>query len=415
MTLNTMGRRAATASIASILSVAMGLGLTACSNDYTVAYVYATTTLANPGLISGFRVDYQSGQLKLLADSPIPSGGKNPVAIVAAPGGRNLYVVHRDDSSVVFFAIGTDGKLYAQHTYNVTGSFPTAAALDAAGKFLYVAFTYQNCPAGSQNCTAGEQLYTPANPGPGGISIFPIATDGSLGTPTTVNVGRNPVGIVANNSNHIVYVIEQDTAIASNLLGFSADATTGALTPLPGVTINPGNVPSTGFPTGATPGGIIEDPTSTHLYVTDQTANVVTGYSVAANGVPSPLANGTARTDALPKGMSFDLTGKYLYVVNFTGGTISGYTLGPNGEPVPSSVAGSVQAGTGPTCVTVLGAPFDNPTHAVYLYTSNNISNSVSGMQLNPADGSLRQIQSTPFTASALPTCLVSVGAIPPR
>ena len=48
MTLNTMGRRAATASIASMLSVAMGLGLTACSNDHTVAFLYATTAKTTP-------------------------------------------------------------------------------------------------------------------------------------------------------------------------------------------------------------------------------------------------------------------------------------------------------------------------------------------------------------------------------
>jgi 6-phosphogluconolactonase len=408
MTLNTMGRRATKVSIASILSLTMGLGLTACSNDYTVAYVYATTSQANPGLISGYKVDYQSGALQFLADSPIPSGGKNPVAIVAGPGGRTLYAIHRDDSTVVFFAIGTDGKLYAEHTYNTSGSFPTAAAIDAAGKFLYVTFTYQNT-------SPDGQPYTPASPGPGGVSVFAIATDGSLGTPTTVNVGRNPIGIIANGKNRNVYVIEQDTATTANLLGFSADATTGNLTSLPGVTINPGNVPSTGFPSGTAPSGIIEDSSSTHLYVTDQTANSVTAYSVAANGVPSLLANGTAQTDAGPRGMSFDLTGKYLYVVNYTGGTINGYTLGSNGQPVRSTVAGSVQAGTGPTCVTVLGAPIDTASHAVYLYTSNALSNTVSGLQLNPTDGSLRQIQNTPFTASTLPTCLVSVAAIPPR
>ena len=385
----------------------MGLGLTACSNDYTVAYVYATTSQANPGLISGYRVDYQSGALQFLADSPIPSGGKNPVTAVAAPNGKSLYVVHRDDSSVVFFAIGTDGKLYAQHTYNATGSFPTAAAIDAAGKFLYVTYTYQNT-------TPDGQPYTPASPGPGGISIFAIAADGSLGTPVNFNIGRSPVAITASSKNRIVYVIEQDAATTSNLLGFSADATTGLLTPLPGVTINSGNVASTGFPTGVTPSGIIEDSTSTHLYITDQTANVVTAYSVAANGVPSLLANGTARTDAGPLGMSFDLTGKYLYVVNYTGGTISGYTINSTGAPVLSTAAGSVQTGTGPTCVTVLGAPINTASHAVYLYTSNALSNSVTGEQLNPTDGSLRQIQNTPFTASALPTCLVSVAAVPP-
>ena len=132
----------------------MGLGLTACSNDYTVAYLYATTAHANPGLINGYKVDYQSGTLDVLADSPIPSGGRNPVTIVASPDHKSVYAIHRDDSIVVFFAIGTDGKLYPQATYNITGSFATAAAIDPAGKFLYVTFTFQ--PG-----------FTPVSPGPG--------------------------------------------------------------------------------------------------------------------------------------------------------------------------------------------------------------------------------------------------------
>ena len=406
MTLNTMGRRAAKASIASILSLGMGLGLTACSNDYTVAYLYVTTAHANPGLINGYKIDYQSGNLDTLADSPIPTGGRNPVTVVAAPGGKAVYSIHRDDSSVVFFAIGTDGKLYPQATYNIRGSFATAAAIDTAGKFLYVTFTYQNNLDGSQ-------LYTPANPGPGGISIFSINADGSLvPLPATQNqnVGRNPIGIVAKNNK--VYVIEQDAALpTNNLLGFSADPTNGLLTPLPGVTINPGNVPSTGFPTGATPSGIIENSNGTFLYLTDETANTVTAYSLDANGIPTQVGNGTT-TDAGPRGMSFDLTGKFLYVANYTGGTIGGYTLAADGEPVISTVAASVQAGSGPTCITVVGAPIDTAAHAVYLYTSNALSNTVSGMQLDPTNGSLRQIQNTPFTASTLPTCLVTVPAV---
>jgi len=407
MTLNTMGRRAAKASVASILSVAMGLGLTACSNDYTVAYLYATTAKANPGLINGYKVDYQSGTLTLLADSPIPSGGRNPVTIVAGPGNKAVYSIHRDDSSLVFFAIGTDGKLYPQATYNIRGSFATAAAIDSAGKFLYVTFTYQNNPDNSQ-------LYTPANPGPGGISIFSINADGSLvplPAAQNQNVGRNPIGITARNNK--VYVIEQDAESTANLLGFSADPTTGLLTPLPGVTINPGNVSSTGFPSGSSPSGIIEDSSSSHLYLTDQVANTVTAYSIGADGTPTLIPNGAARTDAGPLGMSFDLTGKFLYVANYTGGTISGYTLGANGEPVLSTVAASVQAGSGPTCITVIGSPAATAAHAVYLYTSNALSNTISGMQLDPTDGSLRQIQNTPFTASTLPTCLVTVPAIP--
>lgn len=404
MTFNTKGRGA----IASILSLAMGLGLTACSGTYTIGYVYMTAAKSTGGLIDGYKVDYQSGDLTTLEDSPIPSGGKNPVAIVATPNAKYLYVVHRDDSTVVLFAIGTDGKIYPQTTYNVTGSFPLAAAVDPAGKFLYVTFTYQNCPSGNTTCQAGGQLYTPANPGPGGVTIFPInASDGTLGTPLTFNLGRAPLSITVT-KNDFVYVIAQDSATTANLFGFSANSSTGQLTPLPGVTINPGNVVSTGYASSATPGGILADASGSHLYVTDQVNNQVIGYSIASNGVPSQV--GSAKTEAAPAGMSIDPSGKYLYAVTFTGGSIDGFTFGPNGQPVVSTTAASVQAGTGPTCVSIIGSPTSaSPTHAIYLYTSNQLSNTVTGTQMNHSDGSLIQIQNTPFSASALPTCLVAV------
>ena len=385
--------------MAASLSVAMVLGVTACSRDYTVAYVYMTAAKVDPGLVNGYKVDYQSGVLVPLEDSPVPAGGRNPVALVAAPNGKNLYVVNHDDSTIVWFAIGTDGKLYPQKTYNSTGSFPTAAGIDPAGKFLYVTFTYQ-------------LGFTTALPGPGGISIFPIAADNSLGTATTVASGRNPVGLTANSQ--FVYVITQDSATTLNLLGYSANATTGFLTPLPGVTINPANVASTGFVTGTTPAAVIEDSTLKHLYVTDQVGNQLIGYSVGANGVPTPLANGVARTDAGPAGMTIEASGKYLYVANSTAGTISGYTFGSNGEPIRSAAAASVQSGTGTNCVTTIGSPSSaTPSHAIYLYASNALGDSVTGEQLDPTNGSLKQIQGTPFGGSTLPTCLVSVPSFP--
>jgi 6-phosphogluconolactonase len=393
---------------ASMLSLAMALGVTACSNDYTVSYVYMTTAKTLPhGLINAYQVDYQSGYLYTLADSPIDAGGRDTVGLVVAPSELFLYTVNNFDSDVVEFAIGTDGKLYPQHTYNITGSLPTAAAIDAGGSFLYVTFTYQN------NAN-GTELYTPANPGPGGITIFPINKDNTLGTPTTVNVGRNPVGIITSTAGNYVYVIEQDSASSANLLGFSENATTGALTPLPGVTINPGNVPSTGYPSGSNPSGLLEDATATHLYLTDQTLNQVATYSVGTNGIPS-LA-GTTTTDAGPMGMAFDLDHKYLYVTAYTANALDGFTIGANGVPVRSTVAASVQTGTGPTCVTISGAPSNaNPIHAIYLYTSNALSNNLTGEQLSETDGSLDQIQGTPFGGSALPTCAVTVPAFPLR
>jgi len=407
MTLKKMGRGA----LASIVSLAMGLGLTACGRDYTVGYVYVTTASGTSGLVNGYKVDYQQGYLTQLANSPLPSGGKNPVTIVASPDHLSVYIIHRDDSNVVHFLIGTDGKLYPQKTYNVLGSFPTDASIDAAGKFLYVTYTYQNTilPDGTQ-----QQLYTPANPGPGGVTIFPINSDGTLGAPSTSALGRNPVKISATDPNHFVYVIAQDSATTSNLFGFSQNPTTGALTPLPGVTINPGNVVSTGFPSGSTPAGVIVDATGSHLYVTDQALNDVMGYSIGSNGIPTLVASAT--TDAGPTGMTIDASGKYLFVAANGAGAVDGYTFGASGEPVRSTVSSSVQVGTGPTCLGMIGAPSSGqPSHGIYLYTSNSLSNNVSGNQMDASTGRLFQVQRTPFSANALPSCLVTVPIVSGR
>jgi hypothetical protein len=66
--------------------------------------------------------------------------------------------------------------------------------------------------------------------------------------------------------------------------------------------------------------------------------------------------------------------------------------------------------------VATIGAPSNaNPTHAVYLYAANALSNNITGEQLNQADGSLEQIQGTPFGGSTLPSCVVTVPAFPLR
>jgi len=393
---------------ASVLSLAMALGVSACSTDYTVSYVYLATSNTLPhGLINSYQVDYQSGFLYVMPDSPVDSGGRNTVAIVAAPNEKFVYTVNNFDSSVVEFAVGTDGKLYPQHTYNITGSFPTAVAIDAAGKFLFVTFTYQNT-------TNGQPLYTPANPGPGGVTVFPINGDNSLGTPFTVNAGRNPVAVATSKAGNFVYVIEQDSATQANLLGFTENSSTGALTPLPGVAINPGNVPSTGFTSGLNPSGIIGDAGGTHLYVTDKVANQVGVYTVGANGVPTFVSN--VATDSAPMGMSFDLNGKYLYIAASAANAVDIYSVGSTGQLTRLATGGTVQVGNGPTCVSVSGAPSNaNPHHAVYLYTSNSLSNNISGEQLNESDGTLVQMLGSPFGGSSLPACLVTVPAFPLR
>jgi 6-phosphogluconolactonase len=64
----------------------------------------------------------------------------------------------------------------------------------------------------------------------------------------------------------------------------------------------------------------------------------------------------------------------------------------------------------------VSGSPSDaNPRHAVYLYTSNQLSGNITGEQLNEQDGTLVQMLGSPFGGSSLPACVVTVPALPLR
>ena len=404
MKLTKMGRIAK----ASVFSVALGLGLTACSRDYTVAYVYVTSAKTNPGLINGYAVDYQSGALVQLADSPIPAG-RNPVAVVTSTdtktGNQFLFVLNHDDSTVGTYAVGTDGKLYAQNNVNTTGSFPVAAAVDAAGAYLYVAYTYQFG-------------YTPALKGPGGISIFPITYSGgsggqetvTLGSPTNVNIGNNPVSITASKYNNFVYVVDAETPANSSpvgvILGFSENPSTGALTTIPGTTITTpagGPTVATGYTAGVTPSAIVENPLSSFVYVTDKVSNQLIGYLVQSNGSLVPMVNGPFSTGQFPYALAIDPRGAFLYVANFNASTVSAYALNTSNGTPTASVGGSTAVSTNPVGIAI------EPALGIYLYTANQTDGTVSGEQLDPHNGGLKSVQNTPFPSSGLPSSIVAI------
>ena len=322
------------AALATGSSLAIALGTTSCSRDYTSAYVYVTS--AQNASVSAYGVDYQSGVLTQIAGSPFTAGiGRNPQTEVASPNGKNLYVISHDDSSVTEFGIGTDGKLYGQHTYNTTGTLPGAAAIDSTGKFLYVLYTLQSG-------------YSSTSGGPGGISIFPIsATDGSLGTPTNVNVGVNPVAIAvsrpgttgATAGSVFVYVVDQEGGTTGGatpyVIGFSQNTSSGALTLLSGSTCTT-TAPTvcTGIRAGVLPSGIAIDPTTAYVYVTDKSTNQILGYSIqnsstttALNGNLTALRSSPFTTGLYPTSIIIDPRGKYVLTTNYNANTVSSFSL----------------------------------------------------------------------------------------
>jgi len=415
-------------------SLAIGLGAVACSRDYTVAYVFSTS--AANGSVSAYAVDYQSGELTQIAGSPFTGQvGNNPVTLVAAPNQKFIYIIGGSQSSTVEeMAVGTDGKLYGQKTYNLASgdTYATSAAIDPSGKFLYVAFTYIS-PFG------------PANLGRGGISVFPINADNSLGTPTTVNAGNNPVAIAVSPAdcavtaaagtgqqtctttngsagagfvNSFVYVVDQEgPAYGTNpahILGFAQNTNTGVLTLLSGsscATVG-SSTTCTGYHAGVTPSAIAVDPSGRFVYVTDKTSNQIIGYSIslanagsgANNGNLTPLVSSPYTTGLYPVSIIIDPRGKYVYTTNYNSNNVSSFAINTaDGSLSGAGLVGNFSTSTGPTCVTI------DPALGIYLYTSNYLDSSISGGQLSPNTGNLTAIVNTPFPSGTLPSCVISV------
>lgn len=407
--------------IAAGASFALSLGLVACSRDYTVAWVYAIS--ASNGSISAYGVDYETGILNSVAGSPFASSFTNPANIIAAPNNKFIYVIGGSQNAAVEeYAVGTDGKLYGQHTYNLTGTQGAAtgqipakvgAAIDTTGTFLYVTFTYQSG-------------YSPASPGPGGVTIFPINADNSLGTPITQPVGINPVGVsispavcsaspivsgngactingVSGSYSVFVYVLDQEPAPNAHILGFAQNQKTGALTPLAGTTITPTG--ATGYPAGVTPSAIAVDGSGRYVYVTDQAQNEVLGYQIARSttGALTPLSGSPFNTGQLPLGLTMDPRALYLYTANFNSNSVSSFAINQSTGNLSGVGGGTFAPATGPTCISI------EPALGLFLFTSDRLNGSISGAELNANTGVLSAVTDTPFPTSALPSCVTSV------
>jgi 6-phosphogluconolactonase len=388
-------RKTGQALLAAAVSIGIGLGLTSCGQSNTIDYLYVTGSKNNPGQISVYRVDQQSGALTEIPDSPYPSGGRNPVAEVTSPNGANLYVVNHDDNTLVEFAIGTDAKLYPQNTYNTPGTEPDAIAINQAGTLLFVVDTY-------------EATYSDANPGPGALVVFPINSDGSLGSPVangslpywplefapaTVNITANGNYVyVANANTNNPTTANQHGTISAFSIG--SDGTLTAL-----------YSSSSALPyAGVQPSASASDPTSRFLYVTDAASNELYAYTIGSDGTLAPLPNGPFSTGTYPDGITIDPSGQYIYVANYNSTNISAYQITPStGAPSALAAATSYITPAGPTCIIV------EPAFGRFLYTANFLDSSVTGYQINPNNGTLTGTENSPYPSVGQPTCAAAV------
>ena len=391
--------------------------MTACST-LTVDFVYVTSSKAagsyNYGEVDVFEVNSESGFMRQIPTSPFPSGGRNPVAEAVSTDHNNLYVVNRDDNTIVQFSIGNDGKVYPQNTTNTPGVFPMAVAV--SGTNLFVVDTYQ--PLAS--CS-------PAAPCSGSIAVYPIQpTSGSvpsgvLGTPVANgSVNYWPLCLSgyasATNSTQCKTNPETDVivptavnALASGtqlyVTAYDASATpkTGPNTGLifgfavANGTITPLNngVP---FVAGVQPSAIASDSGNKYVYVTDYVKGNVLGYTVGS-GLLTSLGGSPFPAGNQPSAVVVDTTASYVYVTNSEDATVTAYSMSSGAL----SRIGSYATGLEPVAVGI------DPHKSQFLYTVNYLGSNVSGFELSATDGTLINSQNSPYAANAQPTAVVAI------
>jgi 6-phosphogluconolactonase len=395
----------------SAASLLAALFLSSCSQltqTLTVDFVYVTSAKAagpnNYGEVDVFEINSESGRMRQITTSPFPSGGRNPVAEAPSPDQADLYVVNRDDNSIVQFVIGSDGKLYPQNTVNTPGVFPLAVAV--SGNFLYVVDLYQPLP-----------ICNPAAPCSGSVAVFPILTASQAGTlnpsqpadtlgspvPNT-SISANywpldlpgaiasdvfvPTAVNVASSGSYVYITGYDsTTNLGYIFGF-ATGSDGTLTAIPGFPMQVGSQPS----------AVASDKTGNYLYVTDAKKNVVYGYQIAG-GALTALSGSPYPTGASPSAIVVDATTKYVIVANAQDSNVTVYSINSGSL----NGLGTYTTGTQPVAIGI------DPNLNKFVYTANFLGNNVSGFQLDFTDGSLLNSQFSPSAANANPTAVAAI------
>lgn len=387
-------------SMALVVSVAMGLGMTACGGG-TIGYMWVLGTQYNQ--IAGFKIDDYTGNLTQIPKSPFPSGGSNPVAIAVKPGGRYVYVVNAGTSTVsglvAEFSVGGDGILTFQQAYPSQGNTPVWLTTDTSGNFLYVL-----------------DAVAPDNSGNGSITVFAIAPDtGRLtlvpnqqvknpnGTQLTYfPVGSKPTMMTASSGGCLYTLNSGDNTVFPYSVG-----TSGQLT----LTTNSVIPTSAAHVTSIVTGG-------SYVFLTDAGANQIlqytTGTSCALNAVTGSPVNNLPLT-ANPVWTLTDAKRKFLYVVNQSttnsnnaSSTVSAFTIDPTtGKLQPLGDSNNpYPVGPGPVCMV------QDPT-GQYVYTSNNVDGTVTGKIINQNTGQLSDLsRGSKFPATGRATCLAISGNV---
>ena len=415
------------------ISAGMVVGISSCVQSYSVGFLYVTgnqtASTTGQGVISGFKIDHNTGALVGIAGLPVSSGGSNPGRVVLLTGGRFLYVLNRgshsdgsactaaspcSNANVTQFAIGGNGVLTPQGTYYTQGLNPFRLVADSTGAHLFV---LDHDAPDNNSCAL---VFGPAATSCGDITAFSIdSTTGRLsyvlnsqvtaasGQPLSYfPVPANPIDFTL--AQNFFLVLSGTQTSGDSVFPYAYNQANGQLT------VNQ----NSSQPLGISNGTAITFAGSV-LYVLDnglnnntpQTHGQLFAYTIGANGSLQAQANGYYADDPAFSNPTWVIAAanskNWLYVMNTGDNTntsnpqsgilgykiLSPYQLQPIGGQGQTSTVGT---GAGPQCI------LEDPSNQ-FIYTANFNDSTVTGYSIDQNQGLLRPLSQTSKAKDSFP------------
>lgn len=417
------------------LSAGVIFSVTSCVQSYTVGFLYVTGTITSGstgnGIISGFKIDHNTGNLVAIHGLPVASGGANPGRAVLLTGGRFIYVLNRGANSagtpdctvadpcsganIVQFAVGGNGILTQQGIFYTQGINPFRIIGDSQGNFLYVldqaAPDSSSCSLalGSGVSSCGDITAFKVDSSTGRLSLVVNAqvTSASGSALPYFPVPANPIDMVLASS----YILTlSGTSAGDSVFPYSYNSSSGQLT------VNQNSTQPLNIGAGTainTAGG--------YVYVLDnEPVTIQSGSNFTAGTYPSqiiPYTIGTAGALQAQTGGAVPVAagqsnpiyllqeskGKWVYVASQGNSTdpnnaqsgITGYDIDPTTHQLTPMSGSPFGSGAGPQCL--LEDPSDQ-----FVYTANFNDSTITGRVVDQNSGVLNNLPGKANHAFAL-------------
>jgi len=441
------------------VSAGVVFGVASCIESYSVGYLYVTGTetaqSGNSGIVSGYKINHNTGVLTPIHGMPVASGGSNPVRAVLTLGSNFIYVLNRgtnsagngdcygtganacQNSNITEFAVGGNGVLTPQETFYTQGINPFRLIADSTGSYLFVLdhdAPDNASPSAADNCALA---LGPSTTTCGDITVFKInSTTGRLslvenaqvtaanGQPITYfPVPVNPVDFVLTGSYMLTltgapaptsYPYTGGTAVwpyayGGGQLGLSQNG-------VQQLNIGAGNAI-------VSAGGVVyvldnEPITVTFNNTTTTSQSQILPFSVGTGGSLQAEPSGIIPDDPTlsnPIYVLVESKGKFVYVANQGNNTsgpnpesgISGYFLTTAPSYQLSFIAGEpFGSGSGPQCIV------EDPSDQ-FIFEANGYDSTVTGRLLDPDSGVLNNMRRTStYSLKGPATCCLMDGRV---